>query len=405
MNQRIAYLVNVYPKVSHAFIRREILALESLGHEVRRYTLRSTPEPLVDPADIAEAVKTTVILDNKSGVILSLLLATLHPARFYSALRAALQLWSGGLSSFVKQMIYLAEAAHLARLCRRDRITHLHAHFGTNPAAVALLCRHLGGPPFSFTVHGPDEFDAPVALRLRQKIAGAKFVVAISHFCRSQLMRWADLADWDKIKIVRCGVDESFLSEPLTPPPDNNIFACVARLSEQKGLPVLIQAVALLKSRGTDIQIRLVGDGPLRRVLEEQARHLGVADRIDFLGNRSSAEIRDIIKSARAFVLPSFAEGLPVVLMEALALGRPVIATRIAAIGELVQEGQTGWLVAPGDVEGLAERLDTSLGSSQSHLSGVGGSARTQIKDLYGSVDSARQIVESIKARRRDDTP
>lgn len=352
----------MYPKVSHAFIRREILALEALGTPVRRYSIRRSPETLVDPADVAEAEKTTVLLEGKGRLVWDAakwLLA--RPGRLVRGLRMAWRLAPGGMGALVKQLIYLVEAAGLAARCRREGVTHLHAHFGTNPASVSLLCHVVGGPSYSFTVHGPDEFDAPMALRLGLKVEHARFAVAISQYGRSQLCRWSRVVDWAKIHVVRCGVDEGFLEGELTPPPAERRFVCVARLSEQKGLPVLVEAMRLLKERGVEATVELIGDGPLRGMLEARVREAGLEGRVVFRGNQPSDEVRRAIMAARALVLPSFAEGLPVVLMEALALGRPAITTQIAGIPELIRPGETGWLVPPGDAEALAGAMEEAV--------------------------------------------
>ena len=210
---RLAYLCNLYPAVSHSFVRREIEAIERAGHEVHRFSHRAPRADLRDDADIREAARVEVIL--RHGV-LSLCLATLglfltRPAKALKASATAWRLSGPGLRQKVRHAAYLLEAAWLARRLCDLRIEHLHAHFGTNPAAVALLAHAFGGPPYSFTVHGPDEFDAPVALSLAAKIDGAAFVAAISSYGRSQLMRWSSPDQWSKIKVVRCGLDRDFL--------------------------------------------------------------------------------------------------------------------------------------------------------------------------------------------------
>ena len=144
---------------------------------------------------------------------------------------------------------YLAEACVLRQWTRRDEIGHLHVHFGTNSTAVALLCRVLGGPPYSFTVHGPEEFDRPVSLSLCLKIRHAAFVIAICSFGKSQLWRWADFADWGKIHVVHCGLDQSFLAAAHTLPPAPPRLVNIGRLSEQKGQLVLLEAAARLAQR------------------------------------------------------------------------------------------------------------------------------------------------------------
>ena len=260
-------------------------------------------------------------------------------------------------------MAYLGEAAWLILRFRQHPVDHLHAHFGTNPATVARLARRLGGPPYSFTAHGPDEFDKPEALDLRGKVAEAQTAVAISSFGASQLMRWSDPADWRHIAIARCGVDAGFLAATPVAAPTAPRFATVARLNGQKGLPLLVEAAALLKARGHDFRLDIAGDGELRGALERQIAEAGLSDNVHLVGTLDGAGVRRLIEDARVFVLPSFAEGLPVVIMEALALERPVIASAIAGTPELVDAG-CGWLVPAGSAAAVADAMAAAIDAS-----------------------------------------
>ncbi|MCI0571216.1 MAG: glycosyltransferase family 4 protein, partial [Myxococcaceae bacterium] len=234
---RVAYLVNQYPQTSHTFIRRELMALEAQGVEVLRFSLRQVREELVTEADRRELERTRAVLQvGASGLALAAAAEALRaPSRFVRALGRAVRLGHRSDRGVLRHLVYLAEACVLVRWLRRERVEHLHAHFGTNPAAVALLVRELGGPPFSFTVHGPEEFDRPEALKLGEKARRAAFVVAISSYGRAQLCRWVRHEDWPKLHVVRCGVDDELLRTPQTPIPDKPRLVCVARLSEQKG--------------------------------------------------------------------------------------------------------------------------------------------------------------------------
>ena len=247
---RLAYLCNLYPAVSHSFVRREIEGVEHAGHEVCRFSLRPALDDLRDEADLREAAQTQSILGQGALALMSSAvgLALSRPLRAVRSLGAALRLSAPGFRSKFLHLAYWLEAAWLTRRMRALRIDHLHAHFGTNPAAVAAIARAWGGPPFSFTAHGPDEFDAPIALSLGRKIEGASFVAAISSFGRSQLMRWCDPTQWGKINVVRCGLDRDYLDQPVQPVAGkSNEFVCVARLSAQKGLPLLIAACDRLR--------------------------------------------------------------------------------------------------------------------------------------------------------------
>lgn len=387
---RVAYLVNVYPKVSHSFIRTEIGALERLGLTVSRFTIRRTPESFADDEDRAEADRTTPLLDGNwlalAGAVLRSALK--RPGRTLGALQQSLR--STGIS--VRALAYFAEAAALAERMETDKIRHVHVHFGTNPVAVARLAARLAPITYSFTAHGPDEFDAPLALDLSGKIAEAGFVAGVSSFGRSQLMRWSSPAHWDRIEVVRCAVAPHFLQ---TGGGDATGLAtkhltCVARLSAQKGLPLLLMAAARI-AESHDFVIDVIGDGEGRAVLEEQIERLGLTGRVRLLGWRSSDDVRTALSASRAMVLASFAEGLPVVLMEALALGRPVIATSIAGIPELVDH-QNGWLIPAGSVEALAEAMKAVLDAPQEQLAAMGQVGRERVLAMHDPDGNARHL-------------
>jgi colanic acid/amylovoran biosynthesis glycosyltransferase len=404
---RLAYLCNLYPAVSHSFVRREIAGMERAGHSVVRLSIRPPPENLRDPADIAEAGITEAVLSRGALPLLggALLSSIMRPGKAIAAAGLALRLSGPGFRNRLRHLAYWIEAGWLTRRLSALRVEHLHAHFGTNPAAVAAIAEAWGGPPFSFTVHGPDEFDAPMSLALPLKIQRAQFVAAISSYGRSQLMRWSDPEHWDKIAIARCGIDEAFLGGALElPPPNSNEFVCVARLSAQKGLPLLIAACAQLRRSGEQFSLTIIGDGELRESLELEIQRSGLADVVSMAGTRSSAEIRDKLLEARAFVLPSFAEGLPVVLMEALALGRPVITTAIAGIPELVDE-DCGWLIPAGSQEALVKAMTEALRESPERLARKGSVGRERVQAMHDANANAAALAERIVAGRNGRVP
>jgi colanic acid/amylovoran biosynthesis glycosyltransferase len=375
---RIAYLINQYPTVSHSFIRREIVALERSGVEVLRVAVRGWVDKAASTADADERLRTRYLLQGGAGPMLkaTLLCLAKRPLHFAKALWSALKFSRGSLRPLPLHLVYLAEACLLRRWLARAGCHHVHAHFGTNAAEVATLCQRLGGPGYSFTVHGPEEFDMPAALHIAEKVRQSRFVVAISSFGRSQLLRWIDAADWPKIRVVHCGLDGEFSAQPLTPPPPTPQLVCVGRLCEQKGQLLLLRAVHHLREQGTRVQLVLAGDGEMRRDVEALVAELGIADQVRITGWIGGPTVRREILEARALVLPSFAEGLPVVLMEAMALGRPVITTYIAGIPELVTPGDTGWLIPAGDVQALAEAMQAVLGHDDAELATIGARAR-----------------------------
>lgn len=378
---RLAYFTNQYPKVSHSFIRREILALERQGFDVLRVALRGWSDTLVDADDIADRDKTRYLLRNGVLGLMPSVIRRLvqNPLSFLRAALAALQLSRMSERPAPYHLVYLAEACELLSLCREYRVDRLHVHFGTNPAEVALLARMMGGPEFSFTVHGPDEFDKPLGLHLREKMESATHVVAISSYGRSQLYRWCSHNHWPKIRVVHCGLDASFLAPP--PPgefPAAPRLVCVGRLCEQKGQLLLLDAIRQLRDLGEDVHLVLAGDGEMRTELETYIRDHALQSLVSITGWISSARVRQELLAARAMVLPSFAEGLPVVIMEAMALGRPVLSTSIAGIPELVRHGEDGWLVPAGDVQALVDALRTCLHTPASELERMGAGARAR---------------------------
>ncbi len=387
---RVAYLTNVYPKISHSFIRTEIAALERRGYSVSRFTVRRAQERFDDPEDRAEAERTAALLEDRAGLAGAVLacLAT-QPHRVPGAWRLA---WRSSGRRMITACAYFAEAALLARRLRQDGIRHVHVHFGTNPATVARLASRLAPVTYSFTVHGPDEFDDPRGLDLSGKIAEAAFVIGISRFGRGQLMRWAALSDWGRIQVVPCAASPRFLAPegPLADIPERPHFLCIARLSAQKGLPLLIEAAAMVAAR-RPITLDIIGDGEDRAAIERQIAQAGLGGVISLRGWATPEAIRAALKDARALVVPSFAEGLPVVIMEAMACRRPVIATTIAGIPELVDRS-AGWLVPSGCVEALAAALDAALDASGQELAAKGEQGHLRVLERHDPERSATRL-------------
>lgn len=394
---RVGYLVNRYPTPSHSFIRREIHAVESTGTEVVRFSIRPVgASDIPDPRDRAEQRRTEALL--AIGVVRLVIeavwvLAT-HPLRSLKALAVAFAGNDRRLKTLIRRAAYYVEGAALALRIRSHSIDHLHAHFGTNSAMVARIASILSGIPYSFTVHGPDEFDAPIQLDLKGKVADCAFCVTISSFGRSQLMRWSAYSDWPKIKVVRCGVDDSFLRSPQAAKVTGAPHMCtVARLSAQKGIPLLLEAIAILKQAGEPCTLTIVGDGEMRAEVEELITRLELSNHVHLVGMASSDEIIEHLLDARAMVLPSFAEGLPVVIMEALALSRPVIVSAIAGTPELVNK-DCGWLVSAGSVSELAEAIRAALSASPENLDAMGEVGRGRVSALHDSLVNGERLNE-----------
>jgi colanic acid/amylovoran biosynthesis glycosyltransferase len=378
---RIAYLINQYPAISHSFIRREILALEQLGFEVMRISLRGWNRELADEEDRIERKRTRYVLRAGAPMLL-LAVARMLVTRPVGLLRTLGMAWHMSRSSerpLYVHLAYVAEACRIEPWLRKAGLQHIHAHFGTNSAEVAMLVHALGGPPWSFTAHGPEEFEKAPLIGLAEKVRRCNFVVAVSSYGRAQIYRLVEPQHWQKVHLVQCGLDPIFRAIPATVGTLPRRIVCVGRLSPQKGHLILVEAARRLATQGVDFQLILAGDGELRSEIEVHIAEYKLADKIQITGWISGNQVRDEILAARALVLASFAEGLPVVIMEAMALRRPVIATFVAGIPELVRPGQDGWLVPAGDVAALTDAMRTCLETTPDEIRGMGEAARGRV--------------------------
>ena len=397
---RIAYFINQYPKVSHSFIRREILALERQGIEVQRIALRGWDGELQDSDDIAERSKTRYVLEDGVKGLLKPLLEVLRaqPRRFFSALWLALRMGRRADRSWPYHLIYLAEACRVVQWLQAFGAKHVHAHFGTNSTEVVMLANALGGPPYSFTVHGPEEFDKPQFLHIDEKVRRAAFVAAVSSYGRSQLYRWVAHAHWNKVKVVHCGLEAAFHAGPPVPVPAVPRLVCVGRLCEQKGQLLLLEAAQKLAAQGTAFELVLAGDGEMRAEIETLIVRHGLQGQVRITGWISSGQVREELLAARALVLPSFAEGLPVVIMEAMALRRPVLTTYVAGIPELVRPGENGWLFPAGAVQELAAAMADCLGQPDEVLQRMGDAAHQRVLERHDIDTEVAKLASYFRA-------
>jgi glycosyltransferase involved in cell wall biosynthesis len=252
-----------------------------------------------------------------------------------------------------------------------------------------MLASSLSNIPFSFTLHGPTEFFAPEAWRLDEKIARASIVICISHFARSQAMIFSDPGHWHKLHIVHCGVTPERYEGPAREGRSGLKLLFVGRWTPLKGLRVLFGALEDVRRVQQDISLIVIGDGPDRPWVESEARRIGG---IELLGFRSQSEVASALIGADALVLPSFAEGLPVVIMEALAAGCPVIATRVAGVGELVEDKVCGLLVAPGDQDGLTNAI-LELAEKPELRRRMGEVGQTRVRENFDSKLEAAKLL------------
>jgi len=405
---RVAYLINQYPKVSHSFIRREIQALERQGIEILRFALRGWNDEIVDRDDLLERDRTRYVLKDGIRPLATALVRAFvtAPRRFLKALTLTIRMSRKAERPLLVHLIYLAEACRVLSWMQRLGAKHVHAHFGTNSAEVAMLASLLGDLTWSFTVHGPEEFDKAPVIGLSEKLRSCAFVVAISSYGRSQLYRLVEQDRWHKVHVVHCGVDDSFMKAEA-PYVESRKFVCVGRICEQKGQFLLVEAAAQLAKEGVEFQLTLAGDGELRHRLEELVARRGLQDRISITGWIDAERVRAEIISSRALVLPSFAEGLPVVLMEAMALLRPVVSTYVAGIPELVIDGKNGWLVPAGDIDGLCIALRACLDAAPAILEEMGKHGRACVASAHDITKEAERLATlfSIVANNKSKDP
>ena len=408
MSFSIAYLINQYPKVSHSFVRREIMAIEQLGLNVVRFAVRGWDADLVDPQDIQERQKTRYLLQAGAAALLAAVvrLGLVAPWRMFRALGMVLRLAHRAERPLWVHFVYLVEACQLTHSLRRANVTHVHAHFGTNATEVALLACCLGDFSYSFTVHGPEEFDKPAQAHLSEKIRRARFVVAISSFGRSQLYRWIGHEHWSRIEVVHCGLERAFYKDQtVIEDPAPRRLVCVGRLCEQKGQLILLEAARRLRKKGVIFELVLAGDGEMRQDLEAQILQHDLGEIVRITGWISSEQVRAEIIAARALVLPSFAEGLPVVIMEAMALQRPVLSTYVAGIPELVVPRETGWLFPAGEIDELTSAMEQCLDSSTEQLRRMGAAGREQVIERHSIESEAVKLAALFRAATSSQTP
>jgi glycosyltransferase involved in cell wall biosynthesis len=397
---RIAYLINQYPQVSHSFIRREILALERAGFEVARIALRGWDADLVDEEDILERSRTRFVLSEGIFplVIAFLTTAVSRPVKLLKALGLTWRMARRADRPLAVHLIYLAEACGILPWLENARAEHLHAHFGTNSAEVAMLVHALGGPRWSFTVHGPEEFDKPEFIGLAEKLRQCAFAVAISSYGRSQLYRLIHHSLWPKVQVIHCGLEREYFDAVTNPPTSARRLVCVGRLCEQKGQLLLLEAARRLAAKEESFELVLAGDGEMRAEIEQFIADHKLESGVRVTGWISGRQVREEIRAARALVLPSFAEGLPVVIMEAMALSRPIIATFIAGIPELVESGKHGWLIPAGDVDELVKVIRACLDTPVEHLRTMGRAANARVFGRHHIDDQVARLAQLFKA-------
>lgn len=381
---RIAYLTGQYPRATDTFIQREVAALREKGVEVHTFSVRRTGEEhMVGSEQKVERDRTFYLLpvNPLTLLITHLTLIFTYPKRYLNAFKLAWSTRQQGIKGTLYQLFYFLEAGILAKQIQKQQIQHLHNHLADSSCTVAMLAAELGSFPYSFTIHGPYIFFEPYRWRLDKKIEKALFVCCISHFCRSQAMIFATFEKWERMHIIHCGVDPDLFNLVSHDKPSKRLLY-VGRLAVNKGLPILLQSLITLKASHPELILTVVGDGAERKKLTQMTEQLGLKEQVKFVGYQSQAEVREHLQHTDVFVLPSFAEGVPVVLMEAMAAGVPVVATQIAGIGELVEEGISGYLVPPGDPISLSQRIEILLIDSELRAK-FGFSGRRKVEEEF----------------------
>ncbi|WP_298674705.1 glycosyltransferase family 4 protein [uncultured Lentibacter sp.] len=391
----LMYLTGEYPRATDTFIQREVAGLRAAGLTVHTASIRRTgPQHHVGEEQRREAAHTFHVLEAAKNPLRLLkahgALLARAPKRWFKALALAWQTAPKGVKARAYQMFYFAEAGVLARHMQATGSTHLHNHIAKSSCTVATLASEMSGIAFSFTLHGPDIFFEPHHWRLDEKIARASFVSCISHFCRSQAMAFSHERHWSKLHIVHCGVEPARYQGA---PEGSAELVFVGRLAPVKGLPVLLRALADLP----EARLAIVGDGPQRGDVEALIGALKLEARVRLLGYQSQDEVAALLAKSSALVLPSFAEGLPVVLMEAMAAGRAVIATQIAGVPELVKNGESGWLVPAGDEAGLRAAIAAFL-ADPARAAAMGAKGRAAVVAEFDANVEARRLAALFEA-------
>jgi glycosyltransferase involved in cell wall biosynthesis len=388
---RIGYLLSQYPAISHTFFLQEVLGLRARGVPIETASINRPDRPSAEMpvVEAAEARRTHYIKDGRKGRTLRKLLGVLfkRPDVVVRGLLAVATLDGLSLGERGFWLFYLAEALLVGRWMKLRRLQHLHVHFGGPVASVGLLTSLAWKVPYSLTIHGPEELLNVESHHLSTKVAHAKFVFCISDFCRSQLYALVPPSEWDKFTVIRLGVDPLVLTPGARPNSfsmrdDTLRLVCTGRMVPAKGHLILLQAVQMLREKGISLKVTMIGGGPELDSLQRFVVSNQLADSVNFTKALSHPETLAQLRRADLFALASFAEGIPVALMEAMSLGLPCISTNIAGIPELIRTGVDGLLVPPANAAALASALESLILDSGLRRS-LGASARQRIINQY----------------------
>lgn len=390
---RVAYLASLYPALSHTFITNEILGVEAFGVKVLRFSVRQAkPTDILYDVAREEAAKTRWLVPPPTLAMVKAFVWALltRPHRLLSVLLDAV-VRPPDVKQKLKWLAYAGEGVLLAWWMVRDGAHHLHCHFGNSGSNAAAIAAKLAGIPFSITFHGID-LDEPEVFRHGDKLRDCAFSVCISDFGRAQLLRSGDETSPGKVHVVRCGYLAPGEGD-LAPLPRVNEMVCVARLSEEKGHRVLLDALRILHERGRMFRCTLVGGGPLADEIGSQIARLELDDVVTMAGARAPAEIPGFVQQADLAVLASFREGIPMALIEAQSMCRPVVATSVGGIPELVRDGENGRLVRSGDPVALADAIDAMFADYDA-LQVMGNAGRRAVLANHDPDAAARRMCD-----------
>ncbi|MCK4615192.1 MAG: glycosyltransferase [Thermoplasmata archaeon] len=378
---KIGYVLDNFPKRSETFVLNELLGL-SLKHDVTVFALGAEVG-----LDIPEHI--TAYYPRK---------------RLSDHIHSAVELAKGALlERNIYEAHYHSIAGYFARIAKREGIEVLHKHFATN--SVIHYMAHMLNIPYTLTTHAMDIFSLPRYSHLETLLRNASRICTISNFNREFMSEHFGL-ERDGILVVRMGIDvESFL--PMFSRPGCNSILSVGRFVRKKGFETAIRAVALLKPEYPELQYRIIGGGPMESDLRTLAHELSVDDNVHFLGNLSSSELRDEYSRASVFILPCTVaddndmDGIPVVLMEAMAMQKLVISTSISGIPELVQDGKTGLVVEPKEPKSLSNAIARVLDGNVD-VERIGRNARLYVQEEFNmqkQIDGMETIFEDVLSR------
>jgi glycosyltransferase involved in cell wall biosynthesis len=392
---RILYLISQYPTVSHSFILREIRELRNLGLTIDVVSIRNPDRPVAEltAEEIHEAEHTYYVrADTSKWPLAHLRVFFTRPGAYVRGLVLAVRYSKWNLLQLARHLRFFAEAILVGHWAQTRGLRHVHTHFAS---LTATLTQKVFGLALSMTIHGSDEFIDPVGFCMAEKLDAGQLAIGISRYGCSQIMRFSDPKDWHKVKMARLGInlDEFPLSTDATALPGFRVI-CVGRLVPVKAYRFLLEAVAILAKAGHLVSLTIIGGGPELAALRNLAAQLQIA--VEFTGPLPNVAVRERLRCSHCFALASFAEGVPVAVMEAMALGVPCVATRVTGVPELIEDGRDGLLVPPADSEALAaaiERLilDPSLRSQFAE------NGRSKVFADYNLKENARVLKDYLK--------